>query len=77
MFKKIFKYSLVIAILSIIIGFITDKEIFLFPFFISTLLTLISSIFLLETIGNKQCPYCQEWINKKAIKCPHCQSMIK
>lgn len=77
MIKKIFKYSLIIAILSIIIGIITDKEMFIFAFFISILLTLISSIFLLDSIGNKKCPYCQEWIDKKAIKCRHCQSIIK
>jgi Zn finger protein HypA/HybF involved in hydrogenase expression len=25
----------------------------------------------------KKCPYCKEYINKKAIKCPHCQSDLK
>lgn len=76
MIKKIFKYSIITAIISLLLS-ITGNIFFLIPFYISMFLFLISSILLLETIGNKQCPYCQEWINKKAIKCPHCQSNIK
>lgn len=25
----------------------------------------------------KKCPYCKEFINKKAIKCKHCQSDLR
>lgn len=74
--KKIFKYSLITTLISIILGFITNNEIFFIPLFISLFILFIVSILLLETIGNKKCPYCQEWINKNATKCPKCQSIL-
>ena len=31
----------------------------------------------METWNTIKCPYCQERINKKAIKCKHCHSSLK
>jgi hypothetical protein len=28
-------------------------------------------------MGKKQCPYCREWIDPLAIKCPKCQSDLR
>jgi len=30
-----------------------------------------------KAMGMKQCPYCKEWINSQAIKCPKCQSDLR
>lgn len=26
--------------------------------------------------GEKECPYCAEWISQKAFVCPHCRSSL-
>lgn len=47
---------------------------------ITALIILIGLIVLITIIYNllvKECPYCKEPVNKKATKCPHCQSDLK
>lgn len=43
----------------------------LLPFFLIGL-----GIFIYLNTHSK-CPFCKEYIDKKAIKCPHCQSDLK
>lgn len=67
--KKILYFSIFITIISYLIqNFIL--------FFISIITLLLSVIANLEIINKKKCPFCREYINKNATKCPKCQSKI-
>lgn len=49
-----------------------------FGFIIGFLLGPIGIIIALISKGNrKQCPYCKEYINKDATRCPKCQSDLE
>lgn len=46
-------------------------------YFLGSIILIIINGTLYYKTNIKKCTYCQKWINKKAIKCPHCQSEIK
>lgn len=46
-------------------------------YFLGSIILIIVNGTLYYKTSIKKCKYCQRWINKKAIKCPHCQSIIK
>lgn len=79
--KKILSISLIFSIiLNYLLLFKIESliESFLFiPALISIPTTPILILYLIHFTITKPCPYCKIQINKKAIKCPHCQSIIK
>lgn len=41
------------------------------------LIGLIGLIAYADMQGRKKCPFCKKMIDKEAIKCPHCQSVLE
>ena len=47
----------------------------LYPIYILLLISILIYVFY-YFLNLKKCPYCKEYINKKALICPHCRSKL-
>ncbi|PSV43195.1 hypothetical protein C9J47_23760 [Photobacterium indicum] len=66
---QIIVITLIVAFLALVVGFSVATV-------IGGIIVYLVTTWLLTSLVEKKCPFCDSSISKKAIKCPKCQSEL-